>query len=857
MQSTKRHSETDDDPERQSYRHSDDDDDEDDDPSRRRIVMIHDENGVPIPTAMGRFVYDSVRSNSHSHNSNVHVQPIQNYKLHETSTTTSSEDSHRRLASQLRRGNSTHARGVDLSSSSDEEVTPNNHSNQKHSPSHHQSPNIDTISSSNFVDDDSTLDREEISDKFANQFMRIEIEASKLKDVSAVTKDLHHDRQDRGTAPKIMVGLQRIVSNTKDGERLRPTAVGGRTMQNSVSGLQRTSSFLGGVHRSRSGSEARPSDQPHETYPERSRDNQGKGKRQALASIGRVLSINRNKTPSKSITITNQNTKTDAKPTSSTAINPNPPPKHSTISVNGNMSSTGAIDLTEEPHSQQSFTSGATDRPRDSDRNIGGVAAHKRAALSQVGRLLSRNRAKSTTNIDISSQHGNDVCRANLAEDMRESSLDRMKTVMKPRASLSRIGRMISLKRSKPESTESGGEAAVLNNGSTKVSPMSSSTVSSTSMGDINSNDRSRRDRDRGRESTSRGPDVKRESRLSLRNVGRMFSLTRRSGIISVNGDSGLQRKLALSGGTDNTPKEIGKGKKETVSAPGTSKADKFVNSEVTSDAIVDSGVLGGSTHIRVAVIAMAEFSEPLSRDKWFIDVFTLPHNAVRRECMDLYDILSALARCDKNNDLCREDIDNFETWWKVADQFLRCYFEVERRVLFPWVDSAGAQEWEVQLALKKMRSLKDKLETLLSKMERIWKEKTFKTSAEMYGLLYKAADEFVPRLVNYFMDQEVLLPAIVKEFYSRDQRLPIDKQMVEVFMNEYRQGDGDDTRHNLVLLVRWMSKSRQLRAWLGKNLAASARAMYPSWYQRYESQHAGVLQALRSRATTSVMSEQ
>lgn len=842
----------DDDPNQNFYRHCEGDDDEDDDPSRRRIVMIQDENGNAIPMNMGNFVYDSVHAKTLSENTKSGDRATRNCEDSQKSMTAVS-DSPYRIAARSKSGMASQGRGVHLSSSSEEENTPGKHFDHRSFTNDDDSLNMSNTSTSRFVDDDSTLNQEETPGKFVNQFMRIEIEASKLKDVSAVRKDLDHDRQDRGSGPRIMVGLQRMMSSTKDGEQLRPTAVGGRTIQKSASGLQRTSSFVSGIHRTRSGSEPRQSDRNEDL--ENSQDGHGKAKRQGISAIGRVLSINRNKTAPGSKYSSNQNSRTENKLSSSSMLNPHFTLDQSSLHDKGNTTSTGGFDNSKESHSQQSLKSGASDRPRNSDRNIGGIGVQKRMGISQVGRLLSRNRAKSSINITANLQNGSDACRTNLADDSKDSSSDRTTAAVKPRASLSKIGRMISLKRSKAEPKDGAGEQPALNNGNLKISPMSSSTVSSTSMGDINSNDR-RRDRDRGKENISKGPDHRRESRLNLRNAGRMFSLTRRSALIPASGDNGLQRKITLSGGIDNATKETGKGKKESVSAPGTSKVDKFVNSEVTSEAIVNSGVLGGLTHIRVAVVAMAEFSEPLSRDKWFIDVFTLPHNAVRRECMDLYDILSALARCDKNDDLCKEDIDKFEIWWKVANQFLRCYFEVERRVLFPWVDSAGAQEWEVQLALKKMRSLKDKLETLLSKMERVWKEKTFKTSAEMYGLVYKAADEFVPRLVNYFMDQEVLLPAIVKEFYSRDQRVPIDKQMVEVFMNEYRQEDSDETRHNLVLLVRWMNKSRQLRAWLGKNLSASARAMYPSWYQLYEEQHAGVLHALRSRATTTVTSE-
>lgn len=829
---------------------------EDGDPSRNRVVMVQDENGNAVPMLLGNFYYDNVHPSTEAakvpedDSRNSDDQTIRDY------VPVTPEDARRKFSARVKKGILPQTRGVELSSSEESDTGSVDERVRKEVSQDEEDIYKVSRVSGNLYQDDHSLDQSEVPRKFANQFMRIEAEASKLKDVSAVRKDLNHDRQNVGSGPKIMVGIQRIISNTKDNEQVRPVPSGSREIHKSESGLQRSSSFLGGIRLSKSGKDACPGDKCGVSTLDRTRDGEVKGKRQALAAIGRALSINRNKNsiqPNGSSLKTDEKTGNDAMSNTSSLSNSNPSLGKG-LNVMKNTTEIEGLDGTEDSPSQQSFASGIADRPRTSERSVGPSTVQKRTGIGQVGRLLSRNRRKSMMNVCSDQQRGE---KTNTKPGENTGiSFERGNTGTKPRASLSRIGRMISLKRGKQGAVENGEEAVEQNHASLKISPMSSSTVSSGGTRDASSDHKG--SKDRGRESHLKlGGDARRESRLNLRSAGRMFSLTRRSGAISVGGESVVQRKTTLGDESENYGRDGSKGRKgESISAPGTSKADKFVNSEITSEAIAQSGVLGGSTHIRVAVIAIAEFSDPLSRDKWYIDVFTLPHNAVRRECMDLYDILSALARCDKNNDLCEEDMEKFEAWWRVASQFLRCYFEVERRVLFPWVDSAGAQEWEVQLALKKMRSLKDKIETLLNKVERVWNEKTFKTSAEMYGLVYKAVDEFVPRLINYFMDQEVLLPAIVKEFYTREQRVHIDKQMVDVFLNEYRQEDGNDTRHNLVLLVRWISKSRQLRAWLGKNLPAPARALYPTWYQQYEERHAMVLQGLRSRATTTITSD-
>jgi hypothetical protein len=279
-------------------------------------------------------------------------------------------------------------------------------------------------------------------------------------------------------------------------------------------------------------------------------------------------------------------------------------------------------------------------------------------------------------------------------------------------------------------------------------------------------------------------------------------------------------------------------------------RANKFFFSEINSSAIKATGILNSENHIRVPVLVMAEYSGPVSKSKWFIDAFTLPHNAVRRECMDWYEIIMSLARCGGDADITRDDIAEFFSWWTIAEQFIKCYFEMERTVLFRWVDEAGAKDWELQMALRKMRSMKESLQEQLQEIGAVWAQREFMSAAALFGMVYKASDSFCPRLMNYFADQELLLPTIVKSFYRIEDRLEMDKDMLASFMGEpLSRKNKDLAHHNLILLVRWIVNPRQLRAWIAKNLNSTGRTQYSNWHAMYECEHGSIVKGFRNRS--------
>eukprot|EP00178_Gracilaria_changii_P001163 TRINITY_DN11641_c0_g1_i1.p1 TRINITY_DN11641_c0_g1~~TRINITY_DN11641_c0_g1_i1.p1 ORF type:complete len:885 (+),score=104.88 TRINITY_DN11641_c0_g1_i1:189-2843(+) len=768
---------------------------------------------------------------------------------------------------------------------------------------------LENLSGSRFVDNDDEYDQMEeeegddacIQDPFANQFIHIGIPATGLKDVSRVKRDLYHDRVN--TKKSMLGGLHRAASSVRISEsRSRGTKANSLAPLPSSRPLKPAPDNIGfsnfrhltrmlSLKKTKSStvtSSKSKCEQPH--------GDRGHGK--SLEASGKDWNLNSSastdgrtvllKTPAleqhEAILDKKREDQamTTASPDSSNrlliqrhrdSIAQRPSLKRETlyssshhVPVNGQenlRSTTRAVSAT------------AGDRPRPS-RVISPDVPRGRASLSQVGRLLSFSRKRTSDNMKKArDRHGSDV--------QKIPSKDKIPSEKTKHSSLAKIGRAISLSRNisikmtlpdKNNSSQSfrtnfESEDALCTtaqpiSGDQQTNPNGISTetpVHSESTRTSRSDERFQKEREIAdifsATSTSSGELI----RPKLKTIGRMFSLSKHSANLAarVQRHEAVDRpKLEKLQREDAALQSLELGGESRSGARYSSNAGKFYFIAIPSEQVHSSGSirdLSDLSYIRVPIITMGEFIGPGSRSLWHTDVFTLPHNAVRRECMDLYDILISMAQSRKAInistyaiDISAKDINDFEQWWFVARELFQFYFEVERRILFPWVDSAGSHDLEVRVALKKMRGMKEKLEEQLANIDRVWNEKTFKSHAEMFVIIYKAVDNFVPRLLNYFEDQEVLLPALAQSFCKAEERVRIDKEIAALLMGDEVRKNKEVPNHRLILLIRWMNDPKLVRTWTGRYLSSWARNMYPSWYQKFETHHYRIVKMFQSR---------
>jgi len=287
-------------------------------------------------------------------------------------------------------------------------------------------------------------------------------------------------------------------------------------------------------------------------------------------------------------------------------------------------------------------------------------------------------------------------------------------------------------------------------------------------------------------------------------------------------------------------------------------RGNNFFFSVVLSQKIRACGMLGeDSTRLRVPVLTLGEYSGPVSKSRWYVDAFTLPHNAVRRECMDMYELIIGIAKLSAPDDVMSDDIISFYEWWEVATAFFQRYLDVERKVLIPWVDAIGNADSHVRMALRKMRGMKESLKDLLAKIDGEWTKRHTQSAEITFSAVYTAVDAFVPRFMNYLADQEVLLPMLVKHKYTIDDRVKMERELVNAFMRDDRVNNENSTsNHNIVLLVRWMANPRQLRAWVSKYLTSPQRQNFPTWFRTFQMEHERFVTNIKHRTGSSSKTE-
>jgi hypothetical protein len=796
---------------------NDDEDDSDVSSSNQgaRVVMMYDDDGNAVPMPMDRFYYDNVRG--------------EGADAEEERAFIDDEETHH---SDTERFNKPAALNMNesLDSESDE-------------------PAEKSESSTGSQENDND---EGTDDQDGGQFMRIQVAASSIKTVDRVVKDNSHDKVPKRTRSVTVGGMVRAISNVhqnaNDADRKRQPA---KPQESTSVGLKGNSK---------------------ENVPISQSSSKQVTGRKALLAVGRMLSLSKEKKPVDTAQIekhSNNGKLPDAESTNSSQSRQrdvltsskgyNNTPKRQNITSVGRMLSFSKKSTTssEKPFDHQMLQPGvgSAENEKRSDDNFDqgrkSSSSYKASSLVLVDGIATAQNNVPVSNLakkkldslsdDTKSRNSRTIVEENLLQPNQGSPADRERReterqmpVSSARMGIKKVGRILSMSKK-----------------STQVPPVSSTAGEGESVPNLESgSSKDLKERENG---IGASVSKKNGSRMGIASAGRLLSFSRKPDKIN------MERVIPSTVLQEATP-AASPGSASALLAPAKSprldgRANRFFFSEINSDCIKCSSGLANESHIRVPVLVMAEYSGPVSKTKWFIDAFTLPHNAVRRECIDLYDILMALARCRGDLDITRDDMRDFHSWWVIAQRFFKCYFEMERTVLFPWVDGAGSKDWELQMALNKMRSMKDGLQEQLEGINDSWRNLESKSPGELFAQVYRGVDTFCPRIMNYFADQELLLPAIVKGVYTIDDRLRMDKDMLECFMDEpLSRKNKDSAHHNIVLLIRWIANPRQLRAWISKNLNSTGRAAYNKWQALYETDHARIVKMFRNRSRMNAM---
>eukprot|EP00183_Erythrolobus_madagascarensis_P001577 CAMPEP_0185851674 /NCGR_PEP_ID=MMETSP1354-20130828/10969_1 /TAXON_ID=708628 /ORGANISM="Erythrolobus madagascarensis, Strain CCMP3276" /LENGTH=881 /DNA_ID=CAMNT_0028552709 /DNA_START=27 /DNA_END=2672 /DNA_ORIENTATION=+ len=224
--------------------------------------------------------------------------------------------------------------------------------------------------------------------------------------------------------------------------------------------------------------------------------------------------------------------------------------------------------------------------------------------------------------------------------------------------------------------------------------------------------------------------------------------------------------------------------------------------------------------------------------EKWSMDIFALPHNAIKRELVDLYKILGSLQK--RMMDLRHTEIDDFYNWWEVFEAFVLDFFEMEEGIIFPWIESRiplGKSNFS-----QTQRSIvKGRLSRLMHEIDDCEYKFTNLPAGEVLPRLLECLDRFTPKLLEYFGEQERRLPrAIEVKFEAVDKRW-VDENCLAFMMN------AKYTNELVTIMTRWLNEN-QLREWKRNNLKGTARLSYSMWRNQLNKNHISIVTDMKQR---------
>uniref|UniRef100_A0A7S1TMT3 Uncharacterized protein n=1 Tax=Erythrolobus australicus TaxID=1077150 RepID=A0A7S1TMT3_9RHOD len=169
----------------------------------------------------------------------------------------------------------------------------------------------------------------------------------------------------------------------------------------------------------------------------------------------------------------------------------------------------------------------------------------------------------------------------------------------------------------------------------------------------------------------------------------------------------------------------------------------------------------------------------------WWVDVFSLYHNALRREMQDMYYMLTSMHK--RVLTLGHEDVNSFFEWFDVFVMIVEWYFKVEEIALFPWVE----ERLEMPEELQKMQRLQLKAQVveIVKTVDDCFGKFDYLPAGEVLPALVEGVGTFAPMLVGYFRRIEKQVCPLIKEAFTEADKQRLDVRCIETLWNSDESG--------------------------------------------------------------------
>jgi len=243
-------------------------------------------------------------------------------------------------------------------------------------------------------------------------------------------------------------------------------------------------------------------------------------------------------------------------------------------------------------------------------------------------------------------------------------------------------------------------------------------------------------------------------------------------------------------------------------------------------------------------------------KHQWMKHIVVIPHNAVRRQMLDFFNILRSVRQ--RKAKTGRDEDEKLCDWWSVVEPFIKDVFRVEDGVFFPVLRKAIEMEPPAEAvdaerfnrfvveAESARRQVDVSVESMSNVMENIFVSPLVKN----FSLLVDAYSQLSKHVLAYFELVENNLPDFVQSVIPVDRKREIHQVMVDTLLS------GRWPKINVVMLTLWMEHPKQITHWRRNSLRGPARLMVSSWENSYFKTHGQIVRdfheaALNNRGMT------
>lgn len=219
----------------------------------------------------------------------------------------------------------------------------------------------------------------------------------------------------------------------------------------------------------------------------------------------------------------------------------------------------------------------------------------------------------------------------------------------------------------------------------------------------------------------------------------------------------------------------------------------------------------------------------------WALDVFARLHNGIRRELIDMYNMIDSMQR--RIQELRTSDLKLFFNWWNLFSSYVEVSFDAHDKLLIPWIVKKGSLPDSLNENVR--ANMKQTIHSMLKNFDTCYSQLPRRPPDETMAKIIKALVHMHP-IVEYLEKFENDIPVTIEDNYrSRDAK--IMERKIAIFL--HKTGDLDFKHMHLSVVARGMTEE-VLSAW-HKILPIWVRLSYRSNGRLFSNAHLSVVRKL------------